>query len=263
MFKDITVGQYLPGNSVVHRMDPRSKILLTLFIIVFLFMTNSFVGYGLFALLIFGTVVVAKIPMNYILRGLKPLILILVLTFGLHLFMDPGDVLFHIGPINATKQGLIYGLMMVFRLILLIVTTSIMTLTTSPIDLTDGLERLMRPFQAVGVPAHELAMMMTIALRFIPTLIEETDKIMKAQMARGADFESGNIIRRVKSMIPVLVPLFVSAFRRADELALAMEARCYRGGKGRTRMKELKFSSLDAVTSGAVLVYVVLVTVLF
>ncbi len=263
MFKDITVGQYLPGNSVVHRMDPRSKILLTLFIIVFLFMTNSFVEYGLFALLIFGTVVVAKIPMNYILRGLKPLILILVLTFGLHLFMDPGDVLFHIGPINATKQGLISGLMMVFRLILLIVTTSIMTLTTSPIDLTDGLERLMRPFQAVGVPAHELAMMMTIALRFIPTLIEETDKIMKAQMARGADFESGNIIRRVKSMIPVLVPLFVSAFRRADELALAMEARCYRGGKGRTRMKELKFSSLDAVTSGAVLVYVVLVTVLF
>ena len=263
MFKDITVGQYLPGNSVVHRMDPRSKILLTLFIIVFLFMTNSFVGYGLFALLIFGTVVVAKIPMNYILRGLKPLILILVLTFGLHLFMDPGDVLFHIGPINATKQGLISGLMMVFRLILLIVTTSIMTLTTSPIDLTDGLERVMRPFQAVGVPAHELAMMMTIALRFIPTLIEETDKIMKAQMARGADFESGNIIRRVKSMIPVLVPLFVSAFRRADELALAMEARCYRGGKGRTRMKELKFSSLDAVTSGAVLVYVVLVTVLF
>ena len=263
MFKDITVGQYLPGNSVVHRMDPRSKILLTLFIIVFLFMTNSFVGYGLFALLIFGTVVVAKIPMNYILRGLKPLILILVLTFGLHLFMDPGDVLFHIGPINATKQGLISGLMMVFRLILLIVTTSIMTLTTSPIDLTDGLERLMRPFQAVGVPAHELAMMMTIALRFIPTLIEETDKIMKAQMARGADFESGNIIRRVKSMIPVLVPLFVSAFRRADVLALAMEARCYRGGKGRTRMKELKFSSLDAVTSGAVLVYVVLVTVLF
>lgn len=263
MFKDITVGQYLPGNSVVHRMDPRSKILLTLFIIVFLFMTNSFVGYGLFALLIFGTVVVAKIPMNYILRGLKPLILILVLTFGLHLFMDPGDVLFHIGPINATKQGLISGLMMVFRLILLIVTTSIMTLTTSPIDLTDGLERLMRPFQVIGVPAHELAMMMTIALRFIPTLIEETDKIMKAQMARGADFESGNIIRRVKSMIPVLVPLFVSAFRRADELALAMEARCYRGGKGRTRMKELKFSSLDAVTSGAVLVYVVLVTVLF
>ncbi len=263
MFKDITVGQYLPGNSVVHRMDPRSKILLTLFIIVFLFMTNSFVGYGLFALLIFGTVVVAKIPMNYILRGLKPLILILVLTFGLHLFMDPGDVLFHIGPINATKQGLISGLMMVFRLILLIVTTSIMTLTTSPIDLTDGLERLMRPFQAIGVPAHELAMMMTIALRFIPTLIEETDKIMKAQMARGADFESGNIIRRVKSMIPVLVPLFVSAFRRADELALAMEARCYRGGKGRTRMKELKFSSLDAVTSGAVLMYVVLVTVLF
>ena len=263
MFKDITVGQYLPGNSVVHRMDPRSKILLTLFIIVFLFMTNSFVGYGLFALLIFGTVVVAKIPMNYILRGLKPLILILVLTFGLHLFMDPGDVLFHIGPINATKQGLISGLMMVFRLILLIVTTSIMTLTTSPIDLTDGLERLMRPFQAIGVPAHELAMMMTIALRFIPTLIEETDKIMKAQMARGADFESGSIIRRVKSMIPVLVPLFVSAFRRADELALAMEGRCYRGGKGRTRMKELKFSSLDAVTSGAVLVYVVLVTVLF
>ena len=263
MFKDITVGQYLPGNSVVHRMDPRSKILLTLFIIVFLFMTNSFVGYGLFALLIFGTVVVAKIPMNYILRGLKPLILILVLTFGLHLFMDPGDVLFHIGPINATKQGLISGLMMVFRLILLIVTTSIMTLTTSPIDLTDGLERLMRPFQVIGVPAHELAMMMTIALRFIPTLIEETDKIMKAQMARGADFESGNIIRRVKTMIPVLVPLFVSAFRRADELALAMEARCYRGGKGRTRMKELKFSSLDAVTSGAVLVYVVLVTVLF
>ncbi len=263
MFKDITVGQYLPGNSVVHRMDPRSKILLTLFIIVFLFMTNSFVGYGLFALLIFGTVVIANIPMNYILRGLKPLILILVLTFGLHLFMDPGDVLFHIGPINATKQGLISGLMMVFRLILLIVTTSIMTLTTSPIDLTDGLERLMRPFQAIGVPAHELAMMMTIALRFIPTLIEETDKIMKAQMARGADFESGNIIRRVKSMIPVLVPLFVSAFRRADELALAMEARCYRGGKGRTRMKELKFSYLDAVTSGAVLVYVVLVTVLF
>lgn len=210
MFKDITVGQYLPGNSVVHRMDPRSKILLTLFIIVFLFMTNSFVGYGLFALLIFGTVVVAKIPMNYILRGLKPLILILVLTFGLHLFMDPGDVLFHIGPINATKQGLISGLMMVFRLILLIVTTSIMTLTTSPIDLTDGLERLMRPFQAIGVPAHELAMMMTIALRFIPTLIEETDKIMKAQMARRGGFR----VRQHHKEGQVHDPSVGSAFRQ-------------------------------------------------
>jgi len=263
MFKDITVGQFLPGDSVIHKMDPRSKILLTLLIIVFLFMINSFVGYGMFAVLIFGTVLLAQIPMKYILKGLKPLTFILIFTFGLHLFMDSGELLFKIGKITATREGLSSGLIMAFRLILLIVSTSVMTLTTSPIDLTDGIERLLRPFQRIGVPAHELAMMMTIALLFIPTLREETDKFMKAQMARGADFESGNIIKRVKSMVPVLVPLFVSAFRRADELALAMEARCYRGGNGRTRMKQLKFSSLDGFASCFVTGYAILVMVLF
>ncbi len=261
--KDITIGQFFPGDTLMHRLDPRIKLVAVLLYIVELFLVKTLCGFALMAVLLAIAVAISKTPPKTMLRSLKPLLILIIFTSILNLFYTKGDPIFTIWKLTATWQGLEMALFMVLRISLLILGSSLLTYTTSPIMLTDAMERLMSPLKALHVPVGELAMMMTIALRFIPTLIEETDKIMKAQMARGADFESGNIIRRVKSMIPVLVPLFVSAFRRADELALAMEARCYRGGKGRTRMKELKFSSLDAVTSGAVLMYVVLVTVLF
>ena len=244
-FKNITIGQYVPGNSIIHRLDPRIKLAISLVLIIGLFFINTFWGYLFVALFIFSIFAVAKIKISYVIRGIRPLMFILILTFLLHVFMDAGEVLFKLGPLTATLEGTLAGLKMVIRLVLLVISTSCLTLTTSPMELTDGIESILRPLQKIGVPAHEFAMMMTIALRFIPTLIEETDKIMKAQMARGADFESGNILRRAKSMIPILVPLFVSAFRRADELATAMEVRCYRGGKGRTRMKQLRFQITD------------------
>lgn len=245
MFKDLTIGQYLPGKSAVHRLDPRTKILSSLAFVVIIFAARDWRGYA--ALTAFTVVALAfsSIPFRFILRGLRPIIFILGLTLILQVFLTPGQPLFKIGPLTATREGLTQGLYLAYRLVLLMVVTSLMTLTTSPIALTDGMEKLLNPFRRIGVPAHELAMMMTIALRFIPTLLEETDKIMKAQMARGADFESGNIMARARSLVPLLVPLFVSAFRRADELATAMEARCYRGGEKRTRMKELRLTSLD------------------
>ncbi len=244
-FTNITIGQYLPGSSFIHRLDPRTKLLLTLFIIVILFLVESFVGYGLVALYIAAFFALSQLPVRYVLRGLKPLVIIILLTLALNVFMTPGEVLWKWGFLTVTEEGLVKGAMMGARLILLIIGTSLLTLTTSPISLTDGIESLLRPGKRIGIPAHELAMMMTIALRFIPTLLEETEKIMKAQMARGADFESGNLLRRAKSLIPLLVPLFVSAFRRADELATAMEARCYRGGEGRTKLHELEYMPRD------------------
>lgn len=247
-FKDITLGQYIPGDSPVHRLDPRAKILLTLVLIVTLFLIVDWPGYLVFAGMIFAAAAVSRVRARYLVKGLRPLTFILLFTFGLHLFMDPGRTLFAVGPVRATWEGLIQGVLISVRLALLVVATSLLTLTTSPIALTDGIESLLSPGKVVGVPAHELAMMMTIALRFIPTLLEEADKIMKAQTARGADFETGGIVQRAKALVPILVPLFVSAFRRADELAVAMEARCYRGGKGRTRLKSLRFTVVDGVT---------------
>lgn len=246
--REITIGQYIPGKSVVHRLDSRTKIAITLGYMVLLFVLDKFCGYAFPLVFIALATILSGISIRYMLKGLKPLVFIIGLTFILNSFMIKGRVIYTIGPLDLTYEGLSQGAFMAIRLILLIVGTSLLTLTTSPISLTDGIERLLSPFKVIGVPAHELAMMMTIALRFIPTLLEETDKIMKAQMARGADFESGNLINRAKNLVPLLVPLFISAFRRADELAMAMEARCYRGGENRTRMKEMKMTTMDFAT---------------
>lgn len=247
MLKDITIGQYFPGDSVVHKLDPRIKIIVTFVFIISLFFINTFIPYIFVFVFIFSAIMISKVPPKFIFKGLKPLVIIIAITFFINVFMTKGEILFEIGPLDVTKEGLFQATFMALRLVLLIIGTSLLTLTTSPIALTDGIERLLNPFKRIGVPAHELAMMMTIALRFIPTLLEETDKIMKAQMARGADFESGNILSRAKNLVPLLVPLFISAFRRADELAMAMEARCYRGGENRTRMRQLSLQTRDFV----------------
>ena len=249
MIKDITIGQYIPGESFIHKLDPRTKILISFLFIISLFIIDKFVGYIFVVAFLALVVYIAKISPRYLYKGLKPVFLLIALTAILNIFMlREGRLIFHLGFIKIYESGIRTAFFMAIRLILLIMGTSVLTLTTSPIELTDGIERLLRP---IGKEiAHELAMMMTIALRFIPTLTEETDKIMKAQKARGADFETGNIIQKAKSLIPLLVPLFISSFRRADELAMAMEARCYRGGAGRTRMKELQFSSIDFIAFG-------------
>ncbi|MBU3196815.1 energy-coupling factor transporter transmembrane component T family protein [Clostridium algidicarnis] len=250
MIKDITIGQYVPGESFVHKLDPRTKILISLLFIIQLFLIKSFSGYIFVVAFILATVLVAKLSPTYLYKGLKPVFILIVVTAILNLFMVEGtELVFQWKFIKIYKEGLSTAGFMVLRLIFLIIGTSLLTLTTSPIELTDGIERLLSPFKKIGLPAHELAMMMTIALRFIPTLMDETDKIMKAQMARGADFDSGNIINKAKGLIPLLVPLFISSFRRADELAMAMESRCYRGGEGRTRMKQLKMQGIDLVAA--------------
>lgn len=247
MLKDITLGQYYPAESAVHRLDPRTKIGATLLYIVSLFLVGSFWGFGLAALAVLLVNRIATIPLRYLLRGLKPVFIIVLFTFLLNLFMTPGTILWQWRFLKITEEGLTNAAFMSARLILLVTGASIMTLSTKPIALTDGIEALLSPFKKIGLPAHELAMMMSIALRFIPTLMDEADKIMKAQMARGADFESGNIFRRAKALIPLLVPLFVSAFRIAQDLAMAMEARCYRGGEHRTRLHPMQFSRGDAI----------------
>lgn len=263
MFKNLTIGQHIPGDSFVHRLDPRTKILSTLVMIIMLFLINSFLGYGLVAALVFLTVYSSKLPVKYVLKGIRPLMIILILTLSLHIFMTEGRVVFQLWFISVTYEGLVRGAMMGSRLLLLVLGTSLLTLTTSPIHLTDGIESLLKPGKPIGIPAHELAMMMTIALRFIPTLLEETEKIMKAQMARGADFESGNLLQRGKNLIPLLVPLFVNAFRRADDLAIAMEARGYHGGEGRTQFRALKFTPVDGITLASVIGFAVLVSIWF
>ena len=248
MIKDITIGQYLPGESFTHKLDPRTKIIISILFIISLFVIDKFVGYILVVGFLSAVIINARIPLSFILKGLKPILFLIALTSVFNLFMTKGTedtLLFQLGFIKIYVEGVRVALFMILRLVFLIIGTSLLTLTTSPIELTDGIEKLLRPIGKTI--AHELAMMMTIALRFIPTLTEETDKIMKAQKARGANFEEGNIIQRAKSLIPLLVPLFISSFRRADDLAMAMEARCYRGGSGRTRMNELHFSKLDVV----------------
>ncbi len=253
MLTDITLGQFFPGNSVLHRLDPRTKILLLFLFIVGIFIFDSPLSYAVLSAFSFLLVYVSRVPFSMMLKSLKPLLWILIFTFGIHLVSTPGDTIFRLWIFNVTWQGFWQGFFVSLRLVLLILMSSLLTFTTSPLALTDALETLMAPFKRIGIPAHELAMMMTIALRFVPTLIEETDKIMKAQQARGSDFSSGSILRRIKSLIPILVPLFISAFRRADELAMAMEARCYRGGVGRTRMKELHIHAIDYAASGTVI----------
>ena len=263
MLKDITLGQFFPGNSVIHRLDPRTKLIMLVVYIVALFMAVSWVSYGIMAAFLLVAIKISTIPPKSIVKGMKPLVMILVFTGILNLFFTTGEgtplVSFWVLTIYA--EGITRAFFMVVRILMLISGTFLLTYTTSPIALTDGLESLMGPLKKVGVPVHELSMMMCIALRFIPTLIEETDKIMCAQKARGADFENGSLVDRAKALIPILVPLFISAFRRADELATAMECRCYHGGDGRTKMKLLRYKRWDYSTFliGAVLMAAVCV----
>ena len=251
MLKDITLGQFFPGQSVIHRLDPRTKLVMLVVYIVALFLAESWVSYGLMFLFLVTVILLSTIPLKSILRGMKPLVMILIFTGVLNLFFtQDGDVIFHFWIFTVTTGGFSRAVMMMSRILMLITGTFLLTYTTSPIALTDGLESLMKPLKRIGVPVHELSMMMCIALRFIPTLIEETDKIMCAQKARGADFETGSLMERAKALIPILVPLFISAFRRADELATAMECRCYQGGEGRTKMKLLRYHREDFVSYG-------------
>ena len=249
MIRDITLGQYYPGDSPVHRLDARTKIIATLLYLIELFVVNNFYGFIIITVALFAVIAISKVPLKFIFRGLSAVFLIIAFTFLLNLFMVDGRVLWHWKFLTITYEGVSRAFFMAIRLVLIIIGSSIMTLTTKPIELTDGLEKLLSPFSKIGLPSHEIALMMTIALRFIPTLMEETDKIIKAQQARGADFESGNLFQRAKSLIPILVPLFVSSFRIAQDLALAMEARCYHGGRGRTRMNEIRFDRGDAVAA--------------
>ncbi len=248
MLRDITLGQYYNTSSPLHDMDPRTKILGVIFYMVVLFMASSVWEYALAALFTAFVIKLSRVPISFITRGLKPLVMIMGFTLALNLLMtSTGNELFHWWIFRVTDDGVALAVKMAVRLVLLVMGTSLLTLTTSPIALTGGIERLLSPLSRIGVPSHEIAMMMSIALRFIPTIMEETDKIIKAQTSRGADFESGNLIQRVKAMIPILVPLFAGAFRRADELAVAMECRCYNGGAGRTSLRELRFRRIDAM----------------
>lgn len=245
MIRDITIGQYYPEYSIIHKLDSRLKIVMTVLFIASIFVVNDFVGYSLVVAALVAVIIASRVPFKFIVRGLKPIVIIIAFTFMLHILMTSGTVIWEWKFIKITEEGLYNAGFMATRLILIILGASMLTLTTKPMKLTDGIESLLNPFRRFGLPAHELAMMMGIALRFIPTLLDETDKIMKAQMSRGADFESGNIIKKAKAMVPMLVPLFVSAFRIAQDLAMAMEARCYRGGEGRTKLHALKFRRKD------------------
>lgn len=245
MLKDVTIGQFFPGKSPIHRMDPRVKIVLVMALIVALFLADGVLSYALMIGFLLAIIHISRIPARMVVRGLKPILFVISFTAVLNLFYTPGDYLWEFGFLHISKQGIFVAIKMVLRIMLLIIGTSMLTYTTSPIQLTDGLERLLSPLKLLHAPVHELSMMMSIALRFVPTLIEETEKIISAQKARGADFETGNLLQRAKAMIPILVPLFISAFRRADELAVAMECRLYRGDVGRTRMKQLKVSGVD------------------
>lgn len=260
MLGEITIGQYFPGNSLLYKLDPRTKIVLLLALISIIFMVNSFFTYTLLIGFTIFIIILSRLPGIMLLKSIKPLLWIILFTILIHLISTPGVTVWTIGFLSITQEGIAQAALISTRLILLIVLSSILTFTTSPLALTDGLENLLTPLKKFGVPAHELAMMMTIALRFIPTLLEETDRIMKAQESRGADFTTGSLKKRVQHMIPLLVPLFISAFRRADDLATAMEARCYRGGENRTRMKELKLKQIDYISYGFMgILFVVLI----
>jgi energy-coupling factor transport system permease protein len=255
MFKDITLGQYYQTDSLLHRLDPRVKIVGTLVYIISLFVVDTFVGYLVCALFLFTMIGLSNVPVGYIVRGMRAILILLLITMAFNLFLTPGEELVRIGFLKITKQGLSFAVKMAIRLSLLVIGSSLMTLTTTPNQLTDAIESLLNPLKRVRVPVHEIAMMMSIALRFIPILMEETDKIMKAQIARGADFESKNLIKKIKSLVPLLVPLFISAFRRANDLAMAMEARCYHGGEGRTQMKPLIYAGRDRIAYGLILLF--------
>lgn len=261
MLKDITLGQYFPGNTVVHRLDPRTKLILVLVYIVTLFSASWLVTYAIVLAALAGIIALSKIQPRVIFKSLRPLLFIIILTGLLNLFYTQGTPLVKFWIFSITREGLFNALFMVLRITMLVAGTFMLTYTTSPIALTDGLEALLNPLKKIKVPVHELSMMMCIALRFIPTLIEETDKIMSAQKARGADFETGSLVARAKALIPILVPLFISSFRRADELAVAMECRCYHGGEGRTRMKQLRYAKRDviALTGGCALMVLTIV----
>ncbi len=250
MIRDITIGQYYPADSVIHRLDPRVKLMGTIVFLVSLFLFDGFSGYLVATLFLGGAIWLSKVPLKFMLKGLKAIFMLLAISVIFNLFLTDGTVVFRIWKIQITREGIRMAVFMAIRLVYLILGSSLMTLTTTPNDLTDGMEKALSPLRKIRVPVHEISMMMSIALRFIPILLEETDKIMKAQQARGADFESGNLIQRAKSMIPILVPLFISAFRRANDLAMAMEARCYRGGEGRTKMKPLRYKRRDFIAYG-------------
>ncbi len=255
MLREVTIGQYYPVDSVLHRLDPRVKLLGTVLFLISLFIVKSWIMYGIAALVLAVLIKLSRVPFRFMTRGLKSIVFLLLLSVSFNLFLTPGETIAQFWILKVTREGLRIALMMGARLILLVLGSSLMTLTTTPNQLTDGLEKGLGALKRIGVPVHEISMMMSIALRFIPILIEETDKIMKAQQARGADFESGSLLQRARAMVPILVPLFISAFRRANDLAMAMEARCYRGGEGRTKMKPLCYAARDYVSYGLMLGY--------
>lgn len=255
MIRDITLGQYYQADSVIHKLDPRVKLIATFVFIISLFVVDNFIGYGICFLFLVIAIALSKVPVKFMLRGMKAIFFLLIITVIFNLFLTPGETLISFWVFKITKEGVKMAFTMAVRLSMLIVGSSVMTLTTTPNNLTDGLESVMNPLKKIKVPVHEIAMMMSIALRFIPILLEETDKIMKAQIARGADFESGNLFKKAKSMVPLLVPLFISAFRRANDLAMAMEARCYQGGEGRTKMKPLIYKKRDAIAYVVVVLF--------
>lgn len=258
MLRDITLGQYYQTESLIHRMDPRVKLGGTILFIISLFFFKNYAGYVIAALFLGLVIRLSKVPFKFMVKGMKTIVMLMLITVVFNLFLTPGTPLFTIWKLTITQEGLKMAISMAIRLTLLIIGSSVMTLTTTPNNLTDGMEKMMGPLKVFKVPVHEVAMMMSIALRFIPILLEETDKIMKAQIARGADFESGNIFKRAKAMVPLLVPLFISAFRRANDLAMAMEARCYRGGEGRTKMKPLIYHKRDYIAYGCIAAYMVI-----
>ena len=255
MLRDITLGQYYPVDSVLHRLDPRTKLFGTLVYIISLFVADGIVGYGLAAVFLVTAIRLSRVPFRFMVRGLKSIVILLLISVSFNLFLTPGTAVFRLGFLQITWEGLQFAAFMALRLIFLVLGSTVLTLATTPNQLTDGLEKSLGFLKKAGVPVHEISMMMSIALRFIPILVEETDKIMKAQMARGADFDSGGLIKKAKAMVPLLVPLFISAFRRATDLAMAMEARCYRGGEGRTKMKPLKYEKRDRAAYGLELGY--------
>lgn len=255
MIRDITIGQYYPADSLLHKLDPRTKFMGTLAFIISVFLFHTFPGYAVATVFLAVMIGLSKVPVKFIFKGLKTIFMLLIITVIFNIVLTPGEVLWKFGFLKITREGLKLAGTMAIRLVYLVIGSSLMTLTTTPNQLTDGLERLLRPLNKIHVPVHEIAMMMSIALRFIPILLEETDKIMKAQIARGADFENGNLIQKAKNMVPLLVPLFISAFRRANDLAMAMEARCYHGGDHRTQMKPLKYQTRDYVAYILLLLY--------
>ena len=259
MISDITIGQYFPGNSIVHKLDPRMKIILIFLLIVSIFICKNIAGLGTIILFSVILVLISKIPFKTVLKSIKPLVVIILLTAVLNIFYGKGDALVQLGKLKITADGIETAVFMAVRIITLVVISSLLTYTTSPTELTDALERLLKPLKLIKIDVHSIAMTMTIALRFIPTLIEEIEKIMSAQKSRGADLESGSLIHRAKALIPVLIPLFVSAFRRAGELAYAMECRCYHGGEGRTKMKVMKLSARDFLSLAAVILFMVII----